>query len=227
MSWLTAENLELVVDRCADNDTVRRAFLGVYPHNRLPPPILPSPEQQQQQHKLSRRYTSSPRMCTTTNTVVLPQPPLTLIVNTDTHNLPGRHWTSVYIDRNRRGELFDSLVTPPSAHLTRFMNRHCHQWSRNRLVYQHPYSSHCGVYVLLHVLYRYKYNTLKQFCEANFTSSLLSNECFVRAFYKQHLHSLITPFTIPPPSSSTTRTAAAAATIARRQCTSRSPKGRR
>ena len=93
MSWLSADTLELAVDRCTvGKGDVRRAFRGVYPHNRLP--MLPPLE------KLRL--------------------PMTLIVNTDTHNLPGRHWTSIYIDKQRHGELFDSLATPPSAHLARY-----------------------------------------------------------------------------------------------------------
>ena len=59
MSWLPADLLERAVARCADNEEVRHAFLGVFPHNRLPT-ITVAPE------KLRL--------------------PLTLIVNTDTHN---------------------------------------------------------------------------------------------------------------------------------------------
>lgn len=176
MSWLTAENLEHAVERCAENATVRHAFLGVYPHNRLPPPLLPPSSS-----------SSAAASAAALATAELPPPPLTLIVNTDSHNLPGRHWTSIYIDRNRHGELFDSLVVPPSGYLIRFMNRHCRQWVRNRLMYQHPASSYCGVYVLLHVLNRHKYSTLKHFCEATFTPSLFSNECLVTAYYKRKI----------------------------------------
>ena len=199
MSWLTAEQLELAVARCADNEAVRQAFIGVYPHNRLPPPLQPPPSvaATTSNNKESRHHYCSARFQKPTTAaaaaIELPPFPLAMIVNTDTHNLPGRHWTSVYIDCYGHGELFDSLVTPPSAHLTRFMNRHCRRWQRNQLIYQHPLSSHCGVYVLLHVLNRYKYTSLKQFCTSVFTPSLLSNECLVQAYYKQYLHSLIAP----------------------------------
>ena len=115
MSWLSASELECAVAACSD-PTAGLAFRGVYPHNRLPTALLPPPPAQLRL-------------------------PLTLIVNTDTHNLPGRHWTSVYIDANRRGELFDTLTTPPSAHVVRFLTQHCQRWTTNRLIYQSPSSS--------------------------------------------------------------------------------------
>ena len=161
MSWLTADTIELAVERCADNDEVRRAFRGVYPHNRLPM-LLPNGDD----HHL----------------------PLTLIVNTDSHNLPGRHWTSVFIDKQRHGELFDSLATPPSGHLARFMSRHSRRWITNSLIYQHPLSSYCGVYVLLHVLQRYNCDSLETFCTTYFTSSLVRNEIGVRSYYRNHVY---------------------------------------
>ena len=161
MSWLTSTELERAVQWGAPTAHVRRTFHGVYPHNRLPVLL-------------------SKTACNETTT--------TLIVNTDSHNLPGRHWTSIYIDGvSGKGELFDPLVTPPSGHVMRFMNRHCRQWSRNRLIYQHPLSSYCGVYVLLHVLHRHAYSSLVQFCEANFTSSLLTNEQLIRNYYQRQL----------------------------------------
>ena len=161
MSWLAADTIERAVERCADNDVVRRAFRGVYPHNRLPL-LLPLNDDDDL--------------------------PLSLIVNTDSHNLPGRHWTSVYIDKQRHGELFDSLTTPPSAHLARFMSYYSRRWVTNRLVYQHPLSSYCGVYVLLHVLQRHNYDSLETFCTTHFTSSLTHNETVVRDYYRYHLY---------------------------------------
>ena len=159
MSWLTADELEHAVDCCSGNTTVKRAFRGVYPHNKLPTFIRP----------------------------IAKGLPLTLIVNTDTHNLPGRHWISIYIGPDGQGEIFDSLATAPSAYVARFLSKHCKRWTTNRpLIYQHPFSSYCGVYVLLHVLQRHKYNSLEEFCTSNFTSSVTENERFIRAYYKHN-----------------------------------------
>ena len=159
MSWLTADELEWIVKRTAPTD-VQQAFHGVFPHNRLP----------------------------TTTTTPPSSLPFTMIVNTDSHNLPGRHWTSVFIDKERNsGELFDPLVTPPSAHVVRFLGQHCRQWSCNRLIYQHPLSTYCGVYVLLQVLHRSEYDSLDKFCAANFTASPSLNEHLIRTYYLQQL----------------------------------------
>ena len=149
MSWLSATTLTQLVHRCAENGEVRRAFRGTFPHNRLPMVIPPE--------KL--------------------QLPLTLILNTDTHNLPGQHWTSIYIDRQRRGELFDSLSRPPSAQTVRFLDRYCPRyWVTNSLIYQPPQSTYCGVYALRHILTRHQYNSLAEFCSTTFTYSLLTND---------------------------------------------------
>ena len=169
MSWLSAATLEQAVNQCANSSEVRRAFRGVYPHNHLP---------------------------TTTTPVTKFRLPCTLIVNTDTHNLPGRHWISIYIDIQRHGEIFDSLMTPPSAHVIRFMERYCQRWTMNHLIYQHPLSSYCGVYVLLHVLQRHAYDSLGSFCRSHFTSSLTDNDHLMRDYYRKHLFPCLHP---PPP----------------------------
>ena len=158
MSWLTTDELERAVQRCADSDVLRHAFRSIYPHIQLP--IL--------------------RL----NTKRLP---VVLIVNTDTHNLPGQHWISIYIDRNRKGELFDSLANPPSTHIERFLNRYCTTWVRNRCVYQPSYSSYCGVYVLLHVLRRAHYPTFKRFCASYFTDIPIVNDLLMRDYYNHHI----------------------------------------
>ena len=166
MSWLTGETIEQAVDRCAETDTVRQAFIGVYPHNSLPTTTPPPPHHHHHHRPL----------------------PLTLVINTDTHNLPGRHWISIYIDKQRQqGEIFDSLATPPSAHVVRFMGQHCRKWVMNRLIYQHPLSSYCGVYVLLHVLHRHRYNSLETFCSTYFSSSLTDNDRLMRDYYRHFL----------------------------------------
>ena len=168
MSWLTASELQQAVDCYTYNngkDDIRQQFAGIYPHDRLPPSLTFLLNSERGQNRL----------------------PLTLIINTDSHNLPGRHWIAIYIDVNRRGEVFDTLTTPISSHVSRFMNRLCRQWVHNRLIYQHPLSAYCGVYVLFYVLQRSYYNSLKNFCQANFSSSLVKNEHFIHSFYKHHI----------------------------------------
>ena len=40
----------------------------------------------------------------------LPHLPILLIVNTDSSNLPGKHWKAVYISSDKVGEVFDSCL---------------------------------------------------------------------------------------------------------------------
>ena len=110
-------------------------------------------------------------------------PPAFLVVNTDVSNLPGRHWKAIYIDENYKGEVFDSLATPVSNHVGRFMNRNTRQWKVNRTMVQHPLSSQCGAYVLYFVTQRLKFNSLRDLCHS-FSFNLDENERRMRAFYR-------------------------------------------
>ena len=112
-------------------------------------------------------------------------PPAFLVVNTDVSNLPGRHWKAIYIDENYKGEVFDSLATPVSNRVARFMNRNTRQWKTNRVMIQHPLSTQCGAYVLYFVTQRLKFNSLRDLCHT-FSSDLNENERRMRAFYRHH-----------------------------------------
>ena len=52
------------------------------------------------------------------------EPPTFIIVNTDVHNLPGKHWIVLFVDKNFCGEVFDSLASPLCNTVIRFMNQH-------------------------------------------------------------------------------------------------------
>ena len=84
----------------------------------------------------------------------IPQYPYFMIINTQSHNLPGEHWKTVFIDREKRAEVFDSLALPLSNILIRWLNRFTRSFSVNRLFYQHPLSPSCGAFSLYFVLNR-------------------------------------------------------------------------
>ena len=90
----------------------------------------------------------------------IPHLPLFIIVNTQTHNLSGEHWKTVFIDKNRDGEVFDSLAQPMNAMLMSWMDRFTRRWKRNRKVYQHFESSSCGAFALYYVLNRLNYTSM-------------------------------------------------------------------
>lgn len=70
------------------------------------------------------------------------------IMNTDTSNLPGKHWVAVIV-RNNVGYCFDPLGFPPSPTLASWMNRKYSNWSSNANRRVQPlYSELCGYYCL-------------------------------------------------------------------------------
>ena len=109
--------------------------------------------------------------------------PVMVVVNTDPHNLPGKHWISIYIDADRKGEVFDPLASPLSNHVIRFMNSWSRQWVSNSNMYQHPLSHACGVFVLYHLTNGLCYpppSALLQTLSAN----SVENEIIMSAFYR-------------------------------------------
>ena len=113
----------------------------------------------------------------------IPHLPVFIIVNTQTHNLSGEHWKTIFIDKNRDGEVFDSLGQPMNAMLISFMNRFTRRWKRNHKVYQHKNSATCGAFALYYILRRLDCPSLKCVTQA-FSSSLNANEKIVERFYK-------------------------------------------
>ena len=97
---------------------VRRHFLGVFPRDRLPP------------SRVRLRL------------------PACFIINSDTANLPGQHWTAVFIDSEKRGYYFDSYGYLPPPRLQRWLNTNTRKWSYNTAFLQSIYSSLCGYYCL-------------------------------------------------------------------------------
>lgn len=113
----------------------------------------------------------------------VPRRPFLIIVNTQTHNLPGEHWKVVLIDEDKHGELFDSLALPVSNVLIRWLNRFTVRWKTNRLSFQHPLSATCGAYVLYYLLNRLRVKNLDSITAA-FTAYPFANECVVKHFYR-------------------------------------------
>ena len=107
--------------------------------------------------------------------------PFLMIVNTQARNTPGEHWISVFIGKDRRGEIFDSLALPVSNVLIRWMNIFSHSFVWNRLQYQHPLSARCGIYALFYVLKRLRNSKC---ITESFNASLIDNEKYVIAFYR-------------------------------------------
>lgn len=110
----------------------------------------------------------------------VPHYPFFMIINTQAHNLPGEHWITVFIDKDKRGEVFDSLALPLSNTLIRWLNRFTRSFHVNRFAYQHPLSPTCGAFAVFYTLHRLKDSD----CVSNmFSTSLYDNVKCVEAFY--------------------------------------------
>ena len=108
--------------------------------------------------------------------------PIFLVVNTQSHNLPGEHWIAVFIDKDKRGEVFDSLALPPSILLSRWMNRFTHSWRMNKLSFQHPLRGTCGGYVIYYILHRLKVSHLDDITRT-LSRNLYENDNRIDSFY--------------------------------------------
>ena len=54
-----------------------------------------------------------------------------LCVTLYTSGKRGEHWVVLYIDRNRRGEYFDSFGLYPTARFMKYLNDNCMGWIWN------------------------------------------------------------------------------------------------
>jgi len=84
----------------------------------------------------------------------LPTTPRLLVCNTDPARKPGEHWIAIYVDKNGRGEYFDSFGRKPNKHFERYMNSNCVRWTFNKKQLQSRISGFCGYYCCLFVVLR-------------------------------------------------------------------------
>ena len=80
--------------------------------------------------------------------------PTLLVCNTDTHDMPGEHWISIYIEDSSYAEYFDSFGGPPEAPFRTFLHRHCARWIYADRHLQSVISRFCGHYCIFYCLHR-------------------------------------------------------------------------
>ena len=105
-----------------------------------------------------------------------------MVVNTHTKNLPGEHWIAIYVDKDRNGELFDSLSSPINTTLMRWLNRFTRKWLTNTVPFQNPLAATCGSYVIYYVMKRLSFKNYLMF-QSLFNSKLYENDRIVTKFY--------------------------------------------
>ena len=110
--------------------------------------------------------------------------PIFIVVNTQSHNLPGRHWVTVFIDRNKYGEIFDSLCLPVPATLYRWMNRMTRRWTMNVSAPQDPRTMTCGSFAVFYILNRLHVANLATFMNV-FRDKACYNENIVHMYFSK------------------------------------------
>ena len=108
--------------------------------------------------------------------------PIFIVLNTHPHNLKGEHWKVIFIRKDRRAELFDSLALPPNIPTQQWLRKHSRQWKSNARAFQHPLSATCGAFVLYFILNRLRVRRFESFTQ-KFSSNLHSNEKMIVKFY--------------------------------------------
>ena len=111
----------------------------------------------------------------------LPPNPQLLVCNTDPHDKPGTHWIVIYVDKNGRGEYFDSFGMEPPVVFKDYMNKHCRNWTFNRRKLQSVLSRFCGHYCCFYCVYRYNGFSMRKIVTM-FTNDVTVNDVLVHKF---------------------------------------------
>jgi len=82
-----------------------------------------------------------------------------LIINTDTHNLPGQHWVAIHA-RKDEAYYFDSFGQPPPTTIATWLSKYYSKWTSNTRQVQSINSNFCG-YFCIHFLYFAKQSYFK------------------------------------------------------------------
>ena len=111
------------------------------------------------------------------------QPPHTLIINTDSSNLPGKHWIAIYLTTSGQGEVMDSYGILPPTTVQRWLNEHTQNWISNPYLIRPPESDSCGQFCAYYLIRRSQSDSMCSVL-ADFTSDLYRNERLVLTHVK-------------------------------------------
>lgn len=82
--------------------------------------------------------------------------PGALLINLSPSYQRGTHWTSIVINRNKRGFYFDSLGRNPSKPIVQFLQRNCNIYYVNKVQYQAGHSVYCGLFCIIYIYIKYE-----------------------------------------------------------------------
>lgn len=113
--------------------------------------------------------------------------PAGFIVNTQTSKEKGEHWVSIYINKNRVCEYFDSYGFPPliSQHKM-FIQTHSKKMIFNKQTLQSLYSSICGHYCCLFLGAKAREISLNSFVKSYFGNDCYSNDAHTILLFRRN-----------------------------------------
>ena len=104
-----------------------------------------------------------------------------IVCNTDTSSKRGEHCIVLYVDKNIRGEYFDSFGRCPVDHFKIFLNENCVEWIWNERQFQSVISKSCGHYCIFYCLYRSRVLDVRKIVRM-FTKDTGLNDSIVHKF---------------------------------------------
>ena len=126
--------------------------------------------------------------------------PKIFIVNTDPHDLPGKHWVCLYVPYNAPIEFFDSLGHHPNFYsplFEKFIYSHSDEFIYSTVPLQSNYSITCGHFCLFYGVRRCRGASMNDILHL-FSTNWVVNDKIVQNFVKEHFNPLhyerFTPF---------------------------------
>lgn len=113
------------------------------------------------------------------------QTPAYLISNLDPDTQPGSHWIAIHIDSHGVGEYFDTYGRSPTGYHRMFLNRNSKQWNFSNHRIQNEWTSVCGEYCLMYLLYKFNKQRLMEFTN-QFSSNTLNNDMLLYMMFKSY-----------------------------------------
>lgn len=115
--------------------------------------------------------------------------PALVIANTDPSSERGKHWIAFYIPNNGTSEYFDSVGEKPGKEdFMKFLKRCGKSYLFNSKRLQGTFSSTCGNYCAMYLLYRAKRISKTKFMQL-FNENFEKNDVKIMNLYKKNFHS--------------------------------------
>ena len=120
---------------------------------------------------------------------VEPNYPAAYIINTDSHEKPGKHWVALYLTSNGHCEFFDFYGHPPQYYHHAWLDwikYYSYKWTYNQKHIQPTYSATCGVHCLFYIYHWCQGMTLKTI-QSLFSNNLPLNDVIAEEDLESHV----------------------------------------